>query len=345
MGVILPVIVCNMEKQAIGIIGLGNIGTAIVKGLIRNSFVNLFVNDIRREAGKELELLSSCITWCDTPSELASRVNILITALPKPLHVRLVMEEGKALCSLKKGSVWIDHTSTAPSEAIYFGKQCNQKSIRFLEAPLTGGLELLRQGIMTVLVGDDTDGLLMKEMESIMKSYTSNRLLLGRIGKASVVKIISNMLCAIHTVASAEALAIAVKLGVNPEAFFDGIRASAGNSYVFETEVPLFFNQTFDPGFTLELHNKDLKIGEQLANEVGVTNIPVMMAAIKTYAESMEKFGKEKGSSWPGALVEERNCADFAVDGWSEWSYSAQTPDDGRGGTGLSVKHSIKAKL
>merc|ERR1711862_873976 len=162
---------------------------------------------------------------------------------------------------------------------------------------------------------------------------------------ASIVKIISNMLCAIHTVASAEALAIAVKSGVNPAAFFDGIRASAGNSYVFETEVPLFFNQTYDPGFTLELHNKDLGIGKELADKAGVLDMPVMMAAMKTYAESMEKFGKEKGSSWPAALVEERNGADFAVDGWSGWSYSAQAPDDGRGGTGLSVKHYIQARL
>jgi 3-hydroxyisobutyrate dehydrogenase len=73
--------------------------------------------------------------------------------------------------------------------------------------------------------------------------YTATRLAMGTHGTAAVAKIISNMLCATHTVITAEALMMAKKSGVDLRNFFDAIRLSAGNSYVFETEAPLVFNQ------------------------------------------------------------------------------------------------------
>lgn len=88
--------------------------------------------------------------------------------------------------------------------------------------------------------------------------YTATQLPMGMHGTPAVTKIVSNMLCAVHTVVSGEALMLAKKSGIDLKSFFHAIRLSAGNSYVFETEVPLVFNQSFDPDFTLALHCKDL---------------------------------------------------------------------------------------
>jgi len=65
---------------------------------------------------------------------------------------------------------------------------------------------------------------------------------MGELGKATIAKVISNMLCAAHLVATSEALVTAKKCGLEMNSFFDGIRQSAGNSFVFETEAPLIFN-------------------------------------------------------------------------------------------------------
>lgn len=330
-------------RAKIGVVGLGNIGSACVTGLLRKGFGNVYVNDVNPEAHKSLP---PGTTFVHSVQELAPLVEVLITALPKPPHVRAVMEQGGVLQSLRKGSIWIDHTSTSPDESRRFAVLCEERGVRMLEAPLTGGLELLKQGIMTVLVGDNEEGKLLHEVDPILDCYTSTRLLLGRIGAAAVVKIVSNQLAALHTVGSAEALSIAVKAGVDPVAFFDGIRASAGNSYVFETEVPLMFNQTYDPGFTLDLHLKDLGIGRALCERHSVDlNHSVLELARKNYVQAMERFGPQAGSSHPGKLIEQRNKTNFFVPGWENWSYSAKVPDDGRSGTGLAVKHSLRAKL
>ena len=221
--------------------GLGNIGTAIVKGILKHRFTaQIFAFDPRT-----VDL--DHVQFCQSAAEVARNSDIFITALPNPAIVRAVMEEGKALQALSADSIWIEHTSTEPDEVVRLCRVAQKKGIRFLEAPLTGGLALLQQGIMTVLAGDDEkEGQLLKDMERLLSCYTSNRLLMGKVGKAAIVKIISNQLCAVHTVCSAEALAMAANSGVDPENFFDGIRASAGNSYVFETEVPLYFNGSFD---------------------------------------------------------------------------------------------------
>jgi 3-hydroxyisobutyrate dehydrogenase len=73
------------------------------------------------------------------------------------------------------------------------------------------------------------------------------------------------MLCAVHTVATAEAILLAKQSKLDLNKFFEGIRASAGNSYVFETEAPLMFNGTFDPNFTIDLHVKDILLGREIA--------------------------------------------------------------------------------
>jgi NAD-binding of NADP-dependent 3-hydroxyisobutyrate dehydrogenase len=107
------------------------------------------------------------------------------------------------------------------------------------------------------------------------------------------------------------------------------------------------FNGSFDPGFTLELHTKDLRIGHDLCKRYGVsTDKSVLELARKNYEEAMERFGEAAGSSHPGKLVEQRDKTSFFVPGWHGWGYTATAPkDDGRGGTGLAVKHSLKAKL
>ena len=166
------------------------------------------------------------------------------------------MEESALMNELKKGTIWIDHTSTDPDEAVRLSSKGNNKGLKVIEAPLTGGLQLLKIGQMTVLAGGPAE--LINETIPLMKSYTDERRILrmGDYGAASVVKIITNMLAGAHQVLAGESVMLAKRHGVDLSPFFDGVRNSAGNSYVFETEVPLIYNGTYDPGFTIDLHCK-----------------------------------------------------------------------------------------
>lgn len=161
--------------------------------------------------------------------------------------------------TLPKGALWIDHTSTDPDEPPRLAEKTEALGVRYVEAPLTGGVTLLRDGKMTVYLGGKAGDI--EAALPFVSCYTATQLSLGLHGTPAVTKIVSNMLCAVHTVVSGEALMLAKKSGVDLETFFHAIRLSAGNSYVFETETPLVFNQSFDPDFTLALHCKDLGEG------------------------------------------------------------------------------------
>jgi len=241
-------------KKNIGIAGAGQIGSVVAIHLLKAGHSVKICDPCQTNADR---LVQQGATWVDTPYESATSVDVFITAVPGPPQVRDVMEgENGALQALKKGSCWIDHTTTDANESKRLSNLAETKGVSMLEAPLTGGHELLKEGKMTVMVGG-CPGVLASHTE-FMRTYAMNILHMGPVGTASVVKVISNMLCAVHTVITGEAIMLAKKHNLNLTNFFHGIRASAGNSFVFETEAPLVFNGSHDPGFTLALHCKDL---------------------------------------------------------------------------------------
>jgi 3-hydroxyisobutyrate dehydrogenase len=303
----------------IGVIGTGTVGTAVASALLKAGHA-VSVHDKFRASAEPLLALGA--RWQPSPAALAAEIDVLVTALPAPQHVRAVMEgDDGALAALSVGALWIDHTSTDPDEPVRFAAICSQMGLRYVEAPITGGVTLLRAGKMTVyLAGDPED---IEATLSYVSCYTATQLPMGLHGTAAVAKIISNMMCATHTVITAEALMMAKKSGVDLKSFFDAIRLSAGNSYVFETEAPLVFNQTFDPHFTLALHCKDLGIGYDISKRVGAP-IEVMGLAEQIYNRARCKYGDDKGSSFPAKLLQDDLRESLMVEGFEQWKYTIE---------------------
>lgn len=302
-------------------------------GLLRKGH-SVTVYDPSRD--NEAQLVGAGATWADSASATlrGDDHDVLITALPAPPHVRGVMEAGddgkgeEVLQQLRPGTVWIDHTTTDPDEAKRLNAAAEARGVRALEAPLTGGYALLVAGMMTTLVGGDPK--LMGEYEPLMRSYVETVLHMGPVGSASVVKLITNQLAAVHLQAAGEAVMMAKKAGVNLDSFFDGMRASAGNSYVFETEVPLMYNGTFDPGFFIELHCKDLRIARRVHTEphTGIAPedydkvYPMNAVSEAAYKETMERYGGRVGSSYPAKLLQDKLGESMACPGFEDWTYT-----------------------
>ncbi|XP_064642555.1 2-hydroxy-3-oxopropionate reductase-like [Lineus longissimus] len=317
------------KKLDIGVVGAGQIGRAVCLGL-RKKGHNVKVCDPNRV--NHSELVNNGVTWLAKAREVCEGADVLITAVPAPPHVRKVMEEEGVLENMKDGACWIDHTTTDKDETMRLSAIAKSRGLNMLEAPLTGGLELLKAGQMTVLVGGDKQ--VLDRYERIIRSYTETVLHMGDIGTASVVKVLSNMLAGAHTVLSSEAVMMAKRHGVNLQAFFDGIRASAGNSYVFETEVPLMFNGTYDPGFKIALHNKDFSLGRQLAMEAKVP-LELMGLTEQIYLRAMYKYGEDVGSSMPAKLLPDDLNEEPEVKGYEGWTYEIQKVEGG----GIAVVH------
>jgi 3-hydroxyisobutyrate dehydrogenase len=311
----------SYSTKSVGLVGTGNVGSAVAVGL-REAGYPLKAYDLNKNNYEFLQGIGTVLV--DNAEEVVRDVDVLITALPKPKHVKAVMDEGRLLHAMKKDSIWVDHTTTDYNETIRLCKLAESLGVRGIEAPLTGGITLLKEKNMTVFVGGEENT--AKECKPVLDAYTGTFLYFGPVGKATIAKVISNMLAAAHLVSAGEALMIAKKAGLHMENFFDGIRFSAGNSYVFETEVPLMFKGTFDPNFTIDLHCKDLSLGKMICKSCGVPweKLGVMDSTEKIYRKAMEKYGENVGSSYPAKMIEDELEESLYLKNWEDWSYSIE---------------------
>jgi 3-hydroxyisobutyrate dehydrogenase len=228
--------------ENVGVIGCGIVGTAVAKALLASGH-SVTVHDMFKD--KAQPLLDAGASWADSPALLAKELDVLLTALPAPQHVRAAMEEQGALEALPKGALWIDHTSTDPDEPPRLAKRTQALGLRYVEAPITGGVTLLRAGQMTVYLGGEPADI--EASLPFVSCYTATQLPMGLHGTPAVAKIISNMLCAVNTVVSGEALMLAKKSGVELESFFHAIRMSAVRK-----------TPSFEPLYTSYTCKKDL---------------------------------------------------------------------------------------
>ena len=306
-------------QPRIGIIGLGNVGSSIAFNLLRSGQKLTSVYDIHSEA---LADIPENVVRANSPKELAEMSDVVLTALPTPPHVREVMlGQGGVLSGLQAGGIWIDHSTTDYHQTLELAEEARGRGIKALEAPVTGGMALLRQGKMTVLVGGDRK--LCDQCMPILKQSGKTVLYLGPLGTATITKVVSNMLAAANTVAMGEALLMGKRAGIDLKSYFDAIRFSAGNSFVWETEAPLVFNGSYDPHFAIELHTKDLNLGYELSRELGV---PIMLHGLveQIYNRARLRYGNDVGSSHPPKLLEDELNESLQTSGFDDWTYTVE---------------------
>ena len=206
-----------------------------------------------------------------------------------------------------------------------------------MEAPITGGVALLRQSKTTVLVGGDEK--LFQECLPILQQTNKVVLHMGKIGNATITKLISNLLVAVNNVAMGEALMLGKKGGVDLKALFNAIRFSAGNTFIWETEAPLIFNGTYDPEATLRILCKDLNLGYELSRKFGVP-IETLGRSEQIYNRARLRYGDKAGSSSPPKLLEDDLNEPLQVDGFENWTYSVEHV-----GGSMAVVHTTKDKV
>jgi 3-hydroxyisobutyrate dehydrogenase len=217
---------------------------------------------------------------------------------------------------------WIDFSTTDEAESRRLGPLAKARGIDFLEAPLTGGVHLVRSGDMTVLVGGEAA--VLRRYERLLNVVGGKVIHCGAWGSASVVKVISNMLAALHLVGVGEAFMLGKKAGVEVAALWDALKASAGSSYVLETEGPFIMNGSFDTDFALKLHCKDLDIGYKMARAL---KVPLLAHAVaqQQYERARARYGDDAPSSLPAKLMEEDCGTTLRAPGFDGFTYQDRT--------------------
>ena len=143
-----------------------------------------------------------------------------------------------------------------------------ERGIETLESPVTGGVHRAAAGMITVLVGGRPA--VFERHRDVFDAMGGKVFYVGELGKASVIKVITNMLAFIHLVADGEALMLAKKGGIDLGLAWEIIKASSGNSFVHETEGQLILNGSYNINFTMDLARKDLHFAHMMGREFGV---------------------------------------------------------------------------
>ncbi len=253
-------------KQKIGFIGLGSLGEGLCNSLVTAGYP-VTVNDLNKDLAKRL--LQAGATWADSVADTCKDADVVITVLPSPAISRKVVESpGGVFDNLKPGATWIEMSTTDMDDLLRLTEVAKGKGIHVLECPVTGGVHLANSGEITVLVGGEEST--FKGVEDILRTIGGEIIYMGKMGNASVVKVVTNMLAFIHLIAAGEAMMLPAKYGVDPDATYRAIRASSGNSFVHETESKLVLSGSYNVKFTMDLACKDLGLVNGIAEKLGV---------------------------------------------------------------------------
>ena len=278
-----------------GFIGLGNLGRHLAASLLRGGF-DLTVFDLNRDAARHL--IENGAKWAQSPKDLARDVDAVITCLPSPAASATVLTaQDGVLNGLRAGGTWIEMSTTDQHEIERISVLAAARGIATLEAPVTGGVHRAAAGEITVLVGGDRE--VYATHLPALDAMGGFIFYMGGLGKACVIKVITNMLAFIHLVAAGEALMLAKRGGLDLAQAFAAIKASSGTSFVHETESQLILNGSYNIGFTMDLACKDLDFATRYGREFGV---PLELAGLteQIFRRAREQYG---GGAWSTQVV------------------------------------------
>jgi 3-hydroxyisobutyrate dehydrogenase len=294
-----------------GFIGLGHLGRYLAGSLLKAGF-DLTVNDL--DKANATTLLESGAKWADDPQALAEQVDCVITCLPSPKVSEAVLSGPRGILSgLKSGGTWIEMSTLDHNDVARLADVAADKGVRMMEAPVTGGVHKAATGEITVIAGGDKD--LFELHKPALQAMGGEIFHAGDLGKAAVIKVITNMLAFIHLIATGEALMLAKKGGIDLTDAFNIIKASSGNSFVHETESQVILNGSYNINFTMDLAVKDLGFALGFGKEFGV---PLDLAgqAMQTFIRARSAYGGGAWSSQVVKLLEDATDTDLRAPGF-----------------------------
>ena len=294
-----------------GFIGLGHLGQNLAGSLLREGFT-LTVCD--RDKSRAEPLLDRGARFAETPVALAKEVDAVITCLPSPAISEAVLTGPDGiLAGLAPGGTWIEMSTLDEADIARLSSVAAASGIRMLEAPVTGGVHKAASGDITVIAGGDRD--LFEMHRPALQAMGGEIFHAGPLGKAAVIKVITNMLAFIHLLATGEALMLAKKGGIDLTDAFHIIKASSGNSFVHETEGQVILNGSYNINFTMDLACKDLGFALGFGKQFGV---PLDLAShtLQTFIRARATYGGDAWSSQVVKLLEDAVGTDLRAPGF-----------------------------
>jgi 3-hydroxyisobutyrate dehydrogenase-like beta-hydroxyacid dehydrogenase len=281
----------NQVRQVVGIIGLGIMGGAIARNLAARGWSVAGFDTNAERCGEARE---NGVQVAAATGEVAATAEIILMSLPSAAAVHAVI--GEIIAAKTPKRIVVELSTLALADKVAVRDALAAAGHVGLDCPLSGTGAQAQNGDLVVYASGDTEAI--ETCRPVFADFSRKTADLGEFGNGSKMKYVANHLVAIHNVATAEAMVLGMKAGLDPQTIIEVISAGAGNSRVFELRAPLMAQQKYEPPtMRITTWKKDLDVIGGYAGELGVP-LPVFDATLALYsaAKSMGYGGQDTGA-------------------------------------------------
>jgi len=285
------------NNKTVGVIGLGIMGGSFARNLVAAGW-RVVGYDI--DAARRRELSKAGVEIARDPKALAAAVPIVITSLPKPVAL---IATAKTIAAAKLPRRIVCECSTFTIE----DKEKAEKALRaaghvMLDCPVSGTGSQAKTGDLVIYASGESKAI--AKVKPVFAGFSRKTYDVGAFGNGSRMKYVANLLVAINNVASAEAMVLGMKAGLDPKSIFDMISNGAGNSRVFELRAPMMVKNRYDqPTMKCSVWQKDMDVIGSFARKLKVPT-PLFSATLPVYAAALKGGHAEDDTAAVCAVLE-----------------------------------------
>jgi 2-hydroxy-3-oxopropionate reductase len=280
--------------STIGFIGLGIMGSPMAGHLIASGH-ELFLHT-RGSVPKELTDAGG--TECSSAKDVAAQADTIFIMVPDTPNVEQVLfgENGVAE-GITAGKTVVDMSSISPLATKDFAKRVNELGCDYIDAPVSGGEVGAKAASLTIMCGGSEEA--FGRVKPLLDLMGKNITLVGGNGDGQTCKVANQIIVALNIEAVAEALLFASKAGADPARVREALMGGFASSRILEIHGERMVKRTFEPGFRIELHQKDLNLALSNARQMGIS-----LPNTATAQELFNACAAHGGSGWDhSALV------------------------------------------
>jgi 3-hydroxyisobutyrate dehydrogenase len=267
------------DAMKIGFIGTGAMGLPMLRNLVTKGFA------VTAHDANEAALAAACgagAARATSPTEIARASDLVVTMLPSAANAEAVyLGPAGVLAGAASGLLCVDMSTIDPGTARGIAARLAERGVRYIDAPVSGGVAKATDGTLTIMVGAAAQDL--EAARPALAAMGANIVHVGAVGAGSVAKLCNNLIAGVAVVAVSEAFRIGEAYGVDPKILTDVIASSSGATWIMQNGHPVpginpkaASSRDYAPGFTTDLMAKDLGLAVDAARE---GRVPASVAA------------------------------------------------------------------
>lgn len=279
-------------RPQLGFIGLGIMGAPMAQHLLQAGYpLRVFT----RTRAKAEPVLAAGATWCATPAEVARGCAVLLTIVTDTPDVEAVLFGSQgAATTLTRDVCVIDMTTISPAATRVFAQRLAEQGVTLLDAPVTGGDVGARQATLTIMVGGPAEA--FERVRPILATMGRKIVHVGPSGAGQTLKACNQILCAVNMIGVCEALLLARESELPLDVALDTLGSGAGGSWAWTNLGAKIAAGDLNPAFMIRLIQKDLRIVQETAQQLGIPLAGTGLAQQLFRAVEAEPGGGERGT-------------------------------------------------